>query len=345
LPRSIAPVRDRAGDVLKAKELQMTLETEAVLDRRRLRRSLSLWRGLAILAGVAALAVAGIAASSQDGNPFGERRQIARVTLEGVITENRDQLRLLNRLANAKHVDAVILAINSPGGTTAGGEALFEAIRAISVKKPVVAQFGTVATSAAYICGLATDRIFARGNTITGSMGVIFQWAEVTELLGKVGVKMNEIKSGPLKANPSPFQPLDQAGRETAEKMVRESMEWFRGLVATRRQINTAEVPGLEQGRVFSGREALTYRMIDQVGGEQEVQAWLERERKIKPGLRIVEWKPRREDNWGVLGVIGRAAATVIGIDADALRFLNDDPRLGALLLDGLVSVWQPAKN
>jgi protease-4 len=167
----------------------------------------------------------------------------------------------------------------------------------------------------------------------------------VTELLGKVGVKMNEIKSGPLKANPSPFQPLDQAGRETAEKMVRESMEWFRGLVATRRQINTAEVPGLEQGRVFSGREALTYRMIDQVGGEQEVQAWLERERKIKPGLRIVEWKPRREDNWGVLGVIGRAAATVIGIDADALRFLNDDPRLGALLLDGLVSVWQPAKN
>ncbi len=322
----------------------MTLETEALLDRRRLRRSLSLWRGFAVLAGVLALAVAALALGTQDGG-IADRRQIARVAIEGVITENRDQLRLLNKLASTKHVEAVILAINSPGGTTAGGEALFEAIRALAAKKPVVAQFGTVATSAAYICGLGADRIFARGNTITGSIGVIFQWAEVTELLGKLGVKMNEIKSGPLKANPSPFRPLDEAGKETAEKMVRESMEWFRSLVATRRQINTADVPGLEQGRVYSGREALAYKLIDQVGGEKEAQAWLEQERKVQKGLRVVDWKPKREDSWGVLGFIGRAAAALFGLDGDAWRALQDDPRLSAVMLDGLVSVWQPAKN
>ncbi len=322
----------------------MTLETEALLDRRRLRRSLSLWRVLAVIAGVAALgalAVKGGAGSAA----FGEKKHIARMTIEGVITENRDQLRLLDKLARSKSVDAVILYINSPGGTTAGGEALYEAIRAVSAKKPVVAQFGTIATSAAYICGLATDQIVARGNTITGSVGVIFQWAEVSELLAKVGVKMNEIKSGNLKAVPSMFAPLDQAGRETTERMVRESMGWFRGLVADRRKLDTAAVPGLEQGRVFSGREALTLKLVDQIGGEAEAQRWLETEKKITAGLKIVDWKPKAEENWGVLGMLGRIAGALLGLNDGAVKFLNDDPRLSALLIDGMVSVWQPAEK
>ncbi len=326
----------------------MSLETEAVLDRRRLRRSLSFWRIAAIAAGAMALVALAVAGTS-DGGPgagrFGERKQIARINIEGVITENRDQLRLLKRVAEAKHVEAVVLYINSPGGTTTGGEALYEAIRNISEKKPVVAQFGTVATSAAYICGLATDQIFARGNTITGSVGVIFQWAEVSELLGKLGVKMNEIKSGPLKANPSPFQPLDQGGKETAEKMVAESMGWFRGLVADRRKIDTAKVPGLEQGRIFSGREALTLKLVDQIGGDAEVQKWLEDNRKVTKNLRVVDWKPKRDNDWGVLGLLGQALAGLIGLEPVAARFFTEDPRVGAMLLDGLVSVWQPAEK
>lgn len=322
----------------------MSLETEALLDRRRLRRLLSFWRVAAIIAALAA--IFGLAHSSGAlRGTLGESPHIARMSLEGVITENRDQLRLLKRLANDDSVKAVILFINSPGGTTSGGEAMFEAIRNISAKKPVVAQFGTIATSAAYICGLATDQIFARGNTITGSVGVIFQWAEVTELLSKLGVRMNEIKSGPLKANPSPFQPIDQAGRETTEKMVAESMQWFKGLVASRRSIDTATVPGLEQGRVYSGREALSLKLIDQIGGEAEVQKWLIDSRGITKGLRIVDAKPKREDDWGVLGLMGRAAAALIGIDSRTAEALLDDPRLAALRLDGLMSVWQPAEK
>jgi protease IV len=170
----------------------MSLETEALLDRRRLRRSMSFWRAAAVLAGVVAIAVLGFFATGRSGGP----RQIARVSIEGMITENRDQLTLLRKLARNQNVAAVILYVNSPGGTTTGGEALFEAIRDVAERKPIVAQFGTIATSAAYIAGLATDHIFARGNTITGSVGVIFQWAEVSDLLGKLGVKMNEVKSG-----------------------------------------------------------------------------------------------------------------------------------------------------
>ena len=136
--------------------------------------------------------------------------------------------------------------------------------------KPVVAQFGTVAASAAYIAGLATDHIVARGNTITGSVGVIFQWPEVSQLLDKLGVKMNEIKSGPLKANPSPFQPLDEAGKAAAEQMVAESQRWFVGLVATPPRHRHRERRRPRAGPRLSGREALANKLVDQIGGEPE---------------------------------------------------------------------------
>jgi len=324
----------------------MSLETEAVLDRRRLRRSMSFWRAGAVLAGVLALGIVSLfaAGGGSDGTLF-ERRQIARVTLEGVITENRDQLRLLEKLARNDSVAAVILYVNSPGGTTTGGEALYEAIRDVSSRKPIVAQFGTIATSAAYIAGLATDHIFARGNTITGSVGVIFQWAEVSELLGKIGVRMNEIKSGPLKAEPSPFHPLEPAGRETAERMVAESMRWFRGLVADRRKVDTAAIPGLEQGRIFSGREALEHKLIDAIGGETEVASFLAEKKGVGRGLKIVDWKPKKEDSLGLLGMLGRALAGALGIPGLGGSWLTDDPRIQALQASGLVSVWQPGEK
>ena len=323
----------------------MAFETETALDRRRLRRRLSWWRGLAVLGGLLAFGL--LVFSSSDGVGITERRQIARVSLEGLITEDRDLLKLFKTLGEAKHVAAVILFINSPGGTTTGGEALFEGIRELAKAKPVVGQFGTVATSAAYIAGLATDHLVARGNTITGSVGVIFQWAEVSQLLDKLGVKMNEIKSGPLKANPSPFQPLDEAGRSVAEQMVAESKRWFIGLVATRRSIDTGGVTGLEQGRVFSGREALGYKLIDEVGGEAEVVKYLEEKRNLPKGLKVIDWKPKRERDWGLFALSMRALGGLLGERAadEIARIFGSDQGFGALRLDGLVSVWQGAER
>ncbi len=179
------------------------LETETVLDRRRLRRSVSLWRGAGI-AGLA-LAIGALALGGDQMAALSGQKQIARIAIEGTISEDREQLKMLKQIADAEHVAGVLLYVNSPGGTTTGGEALYEGLREIAKKKPVVAQFGTVAASAGYIVGLATDHIVSRGNTITGSVGVIVQWPEFVQLLDKVGVKMNENKSGPLKASPSPF--------------------------------------------------------------------------------------------------------------------------------------------
>jgi protease-4 len=317
----------------------MSLETEALLDRRRLRRSMSFWRAAAVLFAIGAI---GVATAVGPGRSVLERKQIARVSLEGMITENRSQLRMLERIGRDNTVAAVIVYVNSPGGTTTGGEALFETIRQLAAKKPVVAQMGTIATSAAYIAGLATDHIIARGNTITGSVGVIFQWAEVSELLGKVGVRMNEIKSGSLKAEPSPFHPLGPAGRETTERMVADSMGWFRGLVADRRKIDTAAVPGLEEGRIFSGREALTYKLIDSIGGEPEVISYLVEQRGVGKGLRVVDWRPRSDDRLGFLGMTVRGLARALGLGELAADWFGEGAPLG---FGGFVSVWQPSEK
>jgi protease IV len=323
----------------------MTFETETVLDRRRLRRRLSLWRGLAVVAALLAFGLVAFASAGRVG--LGDRQQIARVSLEGFISENRDQLKLFKRIADDKQVMAVILFINSPGGTTTGGEALFEAIREVAKVKPVVGQMGTVAASAAYIAGIATDHIVARGNTITGSVGVIFQWPEVSQLMEKLGVKMNEIKSGPLKANPSPFSPVDEAGRTAAEQMVAESQRWFVGLVASRRGIDTAIVPGLEQGRVYSGREAVANKLVDQIGGEAEAVRYLEEKRNIPKGLKVVDFKPKAERGWGLVSLSIAALGRLVGErTADSIgRLFDADDAFARLRLDGLVSLWQGSER
>jgi protease-4 len=298
------------------------------------------------LAVVAALAVVAVLVfSSREGAGFG-RKQIARVSVEGLITEDRDQLRMLQKIAKSDRVAAVIVFVNSPGGTTTGGEALFDALRKLSAAKPVVAQFGTIATSAAYIAGLATDQIVARGNTITGSVGVIFQWAEVSELLDKLGVKVNEVKSGPLKANPSPFQPLDAGGKAVAEQMVAESQKWFVGLVTTRRNIDPKSVNGLEQGRIFSGREALTYKLVDQIGGEAEAIKYLEDARHVPAGLKVVDWKPQRVEGWGLMSLATHAVASLLGLHGSGrVADLLAAQGVRTLQLDGLVSIWHGSEN
>ena len=323
----------------------MAFETETVLDRRRLRRRLSVWRALAVIAGLLAFGLAVFA--SAEGVGLAGGKQIARVSVEGFISENRDQLKLLKQLAENKQVAAVILFINSPGGTTTGGEALFTAIRELAQSKPVVGQMGTVAASAAYIAGLGTDYIVARGNTVTGSVGVIFQWPDVSQLMDKLGVKINEIKSGPLKANPSPFQPVDEAGKAAAEQMVAESQRWFVGLVASRRGIDTASVTGLEQGRVYSGREAVANKLIDQIGGEPEAVKYLEEKRGIPKGLKVVDFKPKYESGWGIASLSISALSRIIGERAaEAIGHLfNGEEALGRLRLDGLVSVWQGSER
>jgi protease-4 len=320
----------------------MVLDAIGVTDRRRLKRRLTAWRIAAVL--FAILFFGALMVSNQNfAGSAGFLPHIARVTLSGIITDDRKTIELLDKVGKSNQVKAVILDINSPGGTTTGGEAMYDAIRRLAEKKPVVAVCGTLATSAAYIVALATDRIFVYGNTITGSVGVLFQWADVTELLHTLGIKVEEVKSGPLKAVPSPFEPVDEKTRALSEEMVQEAKTWFVNLVAERRKIDPSAIPGLTDGRIYSGRQAVDFKLVDQIGDERDAKTWLSKERNVSSGLKIVDWKPQEESS-GLLGWLIHSTASLAGVSVEKIAgFLGQVT--ATLKLDGLVSVWHPAAS
>jgi len=320
----------------------MALDTESLIDRRRLKRRLTAWRIAAVALGLLALGL--FLLSDRELSGSGSLLpHVARVTVSGIITDDRKMNELIEKVAKSSQVKAVILNINSPGGTTTGGEAMYDGIRRLAEKKPVVAVCGTLATSAAYIVALATDRIFVYGNTITGSVGVIFQWAEVTELLQTLGIKVEEVRSGPLKAVPSPFVPTDERARAIAEQMVQEARVWFVDLVSERRDIEAPSIPGLTDGRIYSGRRAVELKLADEIGDEKAAMNWLIEERNVPRGLKIVDWKPARESS-SLSGWLFRSLADTMGLSVE--RVAGIAGRISATLkLDGLVSVWHPASN
>ncbi len=320
----------------------MTLDSDILIDRRRLKRRLTIWRVLAIVAFVAAIGFAAL--KSDDTAPlFGLHRDyIARVTISGFIGDSRSRHEMLKKLGKNEHVKAVIVAVDSPGGTTTGGEALYDDLRELAKAKPVAAVFGTVAASAAYLCGIGTDYIVARGNTITGSVGVIFQWADVTELLGKIGVKVDEVRSGPLKAKPSPFSPPDDASKQLTEELVKDSQVWFLDLVTERRKAAVPSIDDIKTGRIYTGREALKIGLIDAIGDEQTAIKWFTDARKVTPDLKVKDWSPERSvSSLFQSSVSGLAGKLGLGSLLDAnvlegLEALKDRP------LDGLFSIWRP---
>jgi protease-4 len=319
----------------------MVLDAESVIDRRRLKRRVTAWRLAALALGVVLLGA--LFMGDQQAGPGAILPHIARVTVSGIITDDRKMQELIEKVGKSSQVKAVIVSINSPGGTTTGGEAMYDAVRRLAEKKPVVAVCGTLATSAAYIVALATDRIFVYGNTITGSVGVIFQWAEVTELLHTLGIKVEEVKSGSLKAVPSPFEPTDERARQLTEEMVQDAKVWFVDLVGKRRGVQPDGVPGLTEGRIYSGRQAVELKLADEIGDEKSATAWLTKERNVPAGLKVVDWEPAQESS-GLFGWLVQSLATAVGLSAEQIAGFA--AQISATLkLDGLVSVWHPAAN
>jgi len=322
----------------------VTIDADAIVEKRRLRRRVTFWRMLSVALVIFAIFAVGL--SSPDST-FGlaNRDHIARISIEGIITDDRQKIKLLNDAAKSKKVKAVIIRINSPGGTTTGAETLFEAIREIAAVKPVVTVLGTVAASGGYIAAVAGDHIVARGNTITGSIGVIFQWADVAALLDKIGVKMEEVKSGPLKGAPSPFAPVSAEARQAAQEMVTDSYDWFVELVANRRPFDTARARQLADGRVYTGRQALKSGLVDTIGGEKQALAWLTTVKQIDKSLKVVDWAKPTYADFGLTGTTFAQLVRAIRLPQLLGWGLFNEKSLAPerLRLDGLVALWHPS--
>ena len=316
------------------------MTADAMIDRRRLRRKVTFWRVVAFV--IALVAIVSAALWQTEFSDSTKKPHIAKVRIEGTITEDEELLGRLKDIAESSSAKGVLLAIDSPGGTTAGGEAIYEAVRKIAETKPVVAQVGTLAASAGYMIASASDHIVARQSSIVGSIGVIVQYPNVTELLKNIGVTVEDIKSAPLKAEPSPFNPTNEEERAMMERMVRDSFNWFVDLVTERRPLERGEVLALADGSVFTGRQGLKNKLVDELGGEKEAIAWLE-SKDIDKDLEVIEWrKPEQVDLLSLQSIAGLASARLFGLQGNAggiAEALQNEP----LFLDGLVSVWHPA--
>lgn len=311
----------------------MTIDADALADRRQLKRNLTLWR----FAAVAALGLALLTFTMRD-TPLFHRTQIARVEISGIITDDRDLQKLLKDLRDDNSVKGVILAINSPGGTTTGAEALYDSVRYLAEKKPVVAVLGTVAASGGYIAALSADHIVARGNTLTGSIGVLFQWTQLSGLMDKVGIEMQEVKSAPLKAEPNPYHKPSPAALAVTRDLIQSSYDWFLNLVSTRRHMDMAEARKLGDGRVYTGFQAVGNGLVDEIGGEAQAVAWLARTTHISASLPVVTREPDRPaDQFGLLGARALGEGFATGLASLAGKTLQTK----TLTLDGLTSVWQ----
>lgn len=292
-----------------------------------LKRSRGRWRILAFVALAALLIVATLRISNDLGQ---SDEMIARVVVSGTIFTDPNRLSVLKGLEDNDAVKGVVITINSPGGTTAGGEELYEALRSLSDKKPVVAVINELGASAAYMTAIGADRIVARRLSLVGSIGVLVQHVNAGGLLETIGVDFDKVQSGPLKAEPDIDDALTGEVRASLQALVDDSYEWFVDTVADRRNLDRDAVMVLADGRIMTGRQAAENGLIDEFGGEREAQAWLEQTHSIELELPIVTFYPFPESGLEqFVNLIGGQAQNALGLQPGTI-----------VPLDGLVSLW-----
>lgn len=324
---------------------RMTLEADLVVDRLRLKRRLTIWRALAVVGFVLALLATSL--GRHQGHLLGTGPHLARLRIDGLITENRDRLDLIDAAAKDAGVKGLILAIDSPGGSVSGGESLHDAIARFAEKKPVVVTMGGVAASAGYMIAVPATRIFASNATLTGSIGVILQSPDVSGLLGKLGIGVDELVSGPLKGQPSIVKPLSPEGRVMLQGVVMDLYEQFVGMVATGRHMDPAKVRSLADGRPYTGHQALGLGLIDQIGDERDARQWLASNRHLSLDLPVQPLDMKAKQGWFRTRISGVLNGIAVAMTHDAVVALLNDPVSKTLVpqgfaLDGAISVWQP---
>ena len=320
----------------------MSLDADAIIDRRRMRRKLTFWRVSALL--IALLALVGLAAALVPGGRLtAPGAYIARIKVQGLIRGNQDRVAAIERLAKSR-ARAVIVHIDSPGGTTAGSEQLYDSLRALQANKPMVVVVDGLAASGAYIAAISAEHIIAHDTSLVGSIGVLFQYPNFTDVLKTIGIKVEEIKSSPLKAAPNGFEPTSPEARAAIAAIVTDSYAWFKDLVKDRRQMSDAQLAAVADGRVFTGRQGVGLKLVDSLGNEKTALTWLEKEKKVPASTPVRDYS--LEPRFSELSFLHVAAWSfeAVGLSAMAHRIeaWGAVQAIERLNLDGLLALWHP---
>jgi protease IV len=292
------------------------------------------------------LAVLGavFAAGSRRGLLGGASGTIARLTVQGIIRGDTDRVESIERLGRSS-AKAVIVHVDSPGGTTAGAEQLYDSLRRLAERKPMVIVVDGLAASGGYIAAMAADHIIAQDTSLVGSVGVLFQYPNFTDLLKTVGVKVEEIKSSPLKAAPNGFEPTSPEARAAIEAIVMDSYAWFKGLVQNRRHLEGDQLDRVADGRVFTGRQAFGLKLVDELGDEKAAVAWLAKSHGIDANTPVRDWQMR--SRFSDFSFLHPAAAVFdligLGSVARSIEQAGAVKAIEQLNLDGLLALWHPS--
>lgn len=306
----------------------MTVHADTLIDRIKLKSQLTRWRLLAIVIAI----VAGILLiESESGTGVGgpiRGHYIARITINGVIDDNIKLSELIKEVKEDTYAKAAIVWVDTPGGSAVGGQQVYLDLLDLSKTKPVTVVMRSMATSAGYMLSLGADRIFAREGTITGSIGVIMETAEFTELAKKIGITPIIFKSGENKASPSPLEKLTDRQAAVMDSVIKDFYGWFSALVQERRKLTPEQLAKVADGRIFSGRQALELKLVDELGGEQEALVWLQKNKKIDAKLEVEDVEIK-EEKPGFFEEFSQKASEAIFSKAN-------------LGLDGLLAIWHP---
>jgi len=323
----------------------MSLDADAIVDRRRMRRKLTFWRVSAVLIALVAVAVAAFVLAPRN-RLFAAGNYIARIKVEGLIRDNRDRVEALDRLSRSS-ARAVIVHIDSPGGTTAGSQQLYDSLRALQAKKPMVVVVDGLAASGAYIAAMSADHIIAHDTSLVGSIGVLFQFPNFTNALKTLGIQVESIKSSPLKAAPNGYEPTSQEARAAVEAVVLDSYAWFKGLVKDRRHMDDQQLSVVSDGRVFTGRQGVALKLVDDLGNEKTALDWLAKEKNVPATTPVRDYSLR--PRFGEFSFLHLAAWTfqAAGLSAVAQRIEEWGAvrAVERLNLDGLLALWHPPQS
>ena len=214
---------------------------------------------------------------------------IAKLSIDGVIYERNDILEKIDKLDKDMSAQGLLLIINSPGGTFVSSKEIFDSIKNIGKRIPTAVYMKEMATSGGYLVSLGAERIFSNQGTITGSIGVILQTADMSELLKKIGVNPVIVKSGELKSVPNPLEKINQNQIQYVEKIISLMQKEFLNILKDTRDISSEVIDLVSDGRILTGGQAKSMNLIDEIGSERDAIFWLKQRGNLEDDIPVVD--------------------------------------------------------
>ncbi len=271
------------------------LNPDSLVERSKLKSQVTLWRALTFIVIILTIFFVYLVDKKwEEKENKGKGPYIARVDVDGIIMEDQERVDIIDEIANNDDIKGVIVHINSPGGTAVGGEQLYGALKDLSAKKPVVAVMDSLAASAAYLISLGCGHVFTHQGTITGSIGVIMEIPNLHDSAEKLGVKVDYIRTSPIKGSPTLFEPKNEKAYQNLDNMMQDFYTYFVKVVAENRKLPLDEAYKLSDGRVFSGKAAVDNKLVDEIGGEKEAYQWLVNTQSVPKDIKVREVKLKK---------------------------------------------------